>query len=268
MRVKNCKKISKNKMARRGGSGGRREPPKKLPNSEPPNSMVSPEDVGPPGVRGFSKKKKKSADPATRTLNRARFTDHRPPPFLASSNTLHPSRPIFCCIGDQTPPPTSPKSSPPLRFVWCSKARTLLRGTHYRGLHRNHSYPSHACAFDRRCCTSQAGAFAKDGAPNEAQRWRAFGGCGQWRLILDTAEDRTTRVEGIGRGQKRGWSVVCEPRAIQSASGWVSMKKKKNENPRTPGGPTSSGLIVPVNNRTSTSAPHFHLELLFSVINH
>jgi hypothetical protein len=70
---------------------------------------------------------------------------------------------------------------------------------------------------------SFAGAFAKDGAPNEAQRRRAFGGCGRWRLIPDTAEDRMTRVEGIGRGQKRGGSVVCEPRAIQSASGWVSM---------------------------------------------
>jgi hypothetical protein len=66
-------------------------------------------------------------------------------------------------MGDQMPPPTSPKSSPPLRFVWCSKAHTLLRGTHYRELHRNCSYPSHARAFDRRCCTSQAGAFAKDG---------------------------------------------------------------------------------------------------------
>ncbi len=68
---------------------------------------------------------------------------------------------------------------------------------------------------------SFAGAFAKDGAPNEAQRRRAFGGCGRWRSIPDTAEDRTTLVESIGRGQKRGWSVVCEPRAIQSASGWV-----------------------------------------------
>ncbi len=44
---------------------------------------------------------------------------------------------------------------------------------------------------------SFAGAFAKDGAPNEAQRRRAFGGCGQWCLIPDTAEDRTTCVEGI-----------------------------------------------------------------------
>ncbi len=48
------------------------------------------------------------------------FADHRPPPFLASSNTLHRSRPIVCSIRDQTPPPTSPKSSPPLHFVWCS----------------------------------------------------------------------------------------------------------------------------------------------------
>ncbi len=71
-----------------------------------------------PGI--FKKKRKIHADPATRALNHARFTDHRPPPFLASSNTLHPSRPIFCCIGDQTPPPTSPKSSPPLSFIWCS----------------------------------------------------------------------------------------------------------------------------------------------------
>jgi hypothetical protein len=69
---------------------------------------------------------------------------------------------------------------------------------------------------------SFAGAFAKDGAPNEAQRRRAFGGCGRWCLIPNTAEDRTTWVEGIGRGQTRGWSVVCEPHAIQSASGWVS----------------------------------------------
>ncbi len=80
------------------------------------DGTINPEGVGPPGVRGFSKKK--SADPATCPLNCVRFTDHRPPPFLASSNTLHPSCPIFCCIGDQTPPPTSPKSSPPLHFVW------------------------------------------------------------------------------------------------------------------------------------------------------
>jgi hypothetical protein len=121
------------------------------------------------------------------------------------------------------PLPTSPESSPPLHFVWCSKARTLLRGMHYRGLHLNFSYPSHARAFDQCCCTSQAGAFAKDGAPNEAQRRRALGGCGRWRLIPNTAEDRTTRVEGIGPGQKRRWSVVCEPRAVQSTSSWVSM---------------------------------------------
>ncbi len=70
---------------------------------------------------------------------------------------------------------------------------------------------------------SFAGAFAKDGAPNEVQRRRAFGGCGRWCLIPDTAEDRTSWVEGIGRGQKRGWSVVCEPCVILSASGWVSM---------------------------------------------
>ncbi len=57
---------------------------------------------------------------------------------------------------------------------------------------------------------SFGGAFAKDGAPNKAQRRRAFGGCGQWRLIPDTADDRMTPVEGIGQGQKRGWSVVCE----------------------------------------------------------
>ena len=45
------------------------------------------------------------------------FTDHRPPPFSASSNTLYRSRPIVCCIGDQMPPPTSPESSPP--FALC-----------------------------------------------------------------------------------------------------------------------------------------------------
>jgi hypothetical protein len=50
-----------------------------------------------------------------------------------------------------------------------------------------------------------------------------------------------TQVE-VGQGQKRGWSVVCEPHAIQSASGWVSMIFFF-ENPRTPGGPTSLGLI-------------------------
>jgi hypothetical protein len=44
---------------------------------------IDPEEVGPPGVWGL---KKKSADPATCALNRARFTDHRPPPFLASYN--------------------------------------------------------------------------------------------------------------------------------------------------------------------------------------
>ncbi len=44
-------------------------------------------------------------------------------------------------------------------------------------------------------------------------------------------------------GQKRGWSVVCEPGAIQSASGWVSRFFLFFENPWTPGGPTSLGLI-------------------------
>ncbi len=93
---------------------------------------------------------------------------------------------------------------------------------------------------------SFAGAFSKDGAPNKAQRRRAFGGCGRWHLTSNTAEDRTTWVESIGQGQKRGWSVVCEPRVIQSASGWVSrfFFFFFFENPRTPGGPTSSGLIV------------------------
>jgi hypothetical protein len=36
---KNQKKIKK--LAHRGGNGGGREPPKKMPNSDPPNSMVS-----------------------------------------------------------------------------------------------------------------------------------------------------------------------------------------------------------------------------------
>jgi hypothetical protein len=39
---------------------------------------------------------------------------------------------------------------------------------------------------------------------------RAFGGCEWCRLIPDIADDRTTPVEGLGRGQKRGWSVVYE----------------------------------------------------------
>ncbi len=30
------------------------------------------------------------------------------------------------------------------------------------------------------------------------KRRRAFGGCGQWRLIPDTADDRTTPVESLG----------------------------------------------------------------------
>jgi hypothetical protein len=44
----------------------------------------------------------------------------------------------------------------------------------------------------------------------KCKRRRAFGGCGRWRLIPDTADDRMTPVEGIRRGQKRGWSVICE----------------------------------------------------------
>ncbi len=46
---------------------------------------------------------------------------------------------------------------------------------------------------------------------------------GQWRLIPNTADDRTTPVEGIGRGRKRGWSVVCEylraSQRVQSPAG-------------------------------------------------
>ncbi len=42
------------------------------------------------------------------------------------------------------------------------------------------------------------------------KRRRAFEGCGRWCLIPDTADNRMTPVEGIGRCQKRGWSVVCE----------------------------------------------------------
>jgi hypothetical protein len=37
----------------------------------------------------FQKKIKNSADPATRALNRARFTDHRPPPFLACLRSVN-----------------------------------------------------------------------------------------------------------------------------------------------------------------------------------
>ncbi len=56
---------------------------------------------------------------------------------------------------------------------------------------------------------SFADAFAKDGAPNKAQRRRAFEGCGRWHLIPNTAEDRTTRVEGMDEAKKGGglWSV-------------------------------------------------------------
>ncbi len=50
------------------------------------------------------------------------------------------------------------------------------------------------------------------------KRRRAFGGCGRWHLIPDTADDRTTPVEGIGRGRKRGWSVVCE--YYESGNNW------------------------------------------------
>jgi hypothetical protein len=103
--------------------------------------------------------------------------------------------------------------------------------------------------------TSQEGAGLE--APNEAQRRKAFGGYGRLRLIPDTAEDRMTWVEGIGRGQKRGWSVVCEPRAIQSASGWVSRFFFFFEIPWTPGGPTSSGSIVFICERIFLSAHFF-----------
>jgi hypothetical protein len=44
----------------------------------------------------------------------------------------------------------------------------------------------------------------------KCKRRRAFGGCGRWRLIPDTADNRTTLVESLGQGQKRGWSVVYE----------------------------------------------------------
>jgi hypothetical protein len=45
-----------------------------------------------------------------------------------------------------------------------------------------------ARAFDRRCCTSQAGAFAKDGAPNEAQKEESF--WGMWVVAFDPQYSR------------------------------------------------------------------------------
>jgi hypothetical protein len=94
------------------------------------------------------------------------------------------------------------------------------------------------------------------------KRRRAYEGCGRWRLIRDTADDRTTPVEGIGRGQKRGWSVVCEYlRASQRAQSLAGQQFFFFffENPRTPGGPTYSGLVIPQKkNRVVFIAPiHF-----------
>ncbi len=81
------------------------------------------------------------------------------------------------------------------------------------------------------------------------KRRRAFGGCGRWRLIPDTADNRTTPVEGIGRSRKRGWSVVCEylraSQRVQSPAG-KQIFFFFFENPRTPGGPTSSGSVIKV----------------------
>ncbi len=143
-------------------------------------------------VSGDFQKKKKSADSATRALNCTQTADHPlfwPCPIPSTQVVLSSA-----VSGIKRHRPHPPKA--PLLCAFFG-----LRGMHYQGLHRNHRYPSHIRAFDWRCCTSQAGAFAKDGAPNEAQRRRAFGGCGWWCLIPDIAEDRMTWVEGIGQGQ-------------------------------------------------------------------
>jgi hypothetical protein len=64
---------------------------------------IDPEEVGQPGVRGFSKKKK-SADPATRALNRARFTDHKPPQPLGLLLCPAISGGLDIFLGDQFKP--------------------------------------------------------------------------------------------------------------------------------------------------------------------
>jgi hypothetical protein len=126
-------------------------------------------------------------------------------------------------------------------------ARTLLRGTHYQRLHRNRSYTSHgthvlligAAAPHRQVLLPRMEHQTK------RKRRRAFGGCGRWHLIPDSADNRMTPVESIGQGRKRGWSVVCEYlRASQRAQSPAGQQFFFFFNPRTPGGPTSSGSIV------------------------
>jgi hypothetical protein len=79
------------------------------------------------------------------------------------------------------------------------------------------------------------------------KRRRAFEGCGRWHLIPDTADNRTTPVEGIGRGRKRGglWSVnICaqvKGRSHRPVSRFFYLFIFK---PRTPGGPTSLGSVI------------------------
>ena len=68
-----------------------------------------------PRVWGFSKKKLFfSADHShSCSDSRVDLQTTATPPFTALSRPSHSSRPIFCCIGEQSPPPTSPDSSPP-----------------------------------------------------------------------------------------------------------------------------------------------------------
>jgi hypothetical protein len=58
-------------------------------------------------------------------------------------------------------------------------------------------------------------------------------------------------VEGIGRGQKRGWSVVCE--SVRKSKGAVTGGRSADffffENPRTPCGHASPGSIVELNKK-------------------
>jgi hypothetical protein len=74
------------------------------------------------------------------------------------------------------------------------------------------------------------------------------GSIGKAEPCCDTADDRMIPVEGIGRGRKRGWSVVCEylraSQRAQSPAGQQIFFFFFFENPWTPGGPTSSGSVI------------------------
>ncbi len=99
------------------------------------------------------------------------------------------------------------------------------------------------------------------------KRRRAYEGCGRWRLIPDTADDRTTPVEGIGRGQKGGWSVVCEYlHASQRAQSLAGQQFFFFffENLLTPGGPTYSGSVIPQKKKSGCLHSADSFFLLFS----